>query len=63
MTKNHKKICRLLNYVKHWLILVSIVTGCVYIWDFASLVGIPVGITSTTIELKICVITAGIKKY
>ena len=54
---------RVLNYVEHWLILISIVTGCVYICDFASLVGIPVGITSTTIELKICVITAGIKKY
>ena len=54
---------RVLNYVEHWLILISIVTGCVYICHFASLVGIPVEITSTTIELKICVITAGIKKY
>ena len=30
---------------------------------FASLVGIPIGITSSAIDLKICVITAGIKKY
>ena len=63
MTKNHKKICSVLNYVEHWLILISVVTECVYICAFASLVGIPIGITSTTIELKICVITAGIKKY
>ena len=34
-----------------------------YISAFASLVGIPVGITSSAVELKICVITAGIKKY
>ena len=30
---------------------------------FASLVGILVGITSSAIGLKICTITAGIKKY
>ena len=30
---------------------------------FASLVGIPIGITSSAIGLKICAITAGIKKY
>ena len=27
------------------------------------LVGIPIGITSSTVELNICTITAGIKKY
>ena len=30
---------------------------------FASLFGVPVGITSSAIGLKICAITAGIKKY
>ena len=30
---------------------------------FSSLIGIPVGITSSAIGLKICAITAGIKKY
>ena len=58
--KKHKKV---LNYIEHSLILISTVTGCVSIFDFASLVGIPMGITSTAVELKICVITAGIKKY
>ena len=38
-------------------------TGCVSISAFASLVGIPIGITSSAIGLKICAITAGIKKY
>ena len=38
-------------------------TGCVSISAFASLVGIPIGITSSSIGLKICAITVGIKKY
>ena len=37
--------------------------GCVSISAFASLVGISIGITSSVIGLKICVITAAIKKY
>ena len=36
---------------------------CNYCSDFASLVGIAIGITSSAIELNICTITAGIKKY
>ena len=36
---------------------------CVSISAFASLVGIPVGIASSAATIKICVITAGIKKY
>ena len=63
MNKKHKKVCRVLNYIEHSLILISTVTGCVSIFVFASLVGIPMGITSTAVELKICVITAGIKTY
>ena len=34
-----------------------------YISTFASLVGIPIGITSSAIGLRLCAITAGIKKY
>ena len=52
-----------MNYIKHLLILVSRVTGCVSISAFAFLVRIPVGITSSAIGLNIYVITAGIKKY
>ena len=38
-------------------------TGCVSISAFASLVGILIAITSSTIRLKMCAITPGIKKY
>ena len=65
MSKKHKSVCRVLNYIKHLLILISTVTGCVSISAFVSLVGvgIPIGITSPEIGLKICAITAGIKNY
>ena len=63
MSKTHKKVCRVLNYIDHLLIIISTITGCVSISSFASLVGIPIGIASSTIGLKICAITAGMKKY
>ena len=52
-----------MNYIDHSFILISTITGCVSISAFASLVGILIGIASSTIGLKICVINAGIKKY
>ena len=62
MIKKSKKVCGVLNYIDHSLIVISTITGCVSISAFASLVGIPIGITSSAIGLEICVITAGIKK-
>ena len=41
----------------------STITGCISISAFASLVGFPIGITSSAIELKMCTITARIEKY
>ena len=58
MSKKHKKICRVSNYIDHSLIVISTITGCVSISAFASLVIIPIGITSFAFGLKICVITA-----
>ena len=55
MSKGYKKVCAA-------LISASTITGCVSISDFASLVGIPIGVTSSAIGLKVCVITAEIKK-
>ena len=52
-----------LNYIQQLLILISTVSGCVSISGFASLVGIPMGITSSATGLKIYVITAGTEKY
>ena len=63
MSRKHKKVCTTLNYVDHFLILASTITGCISISAFASLLGVLIGITSCTIELKICAITTGIKKY
>ena len=63
MSKKHKKKCKYLNYVEHLLIVASAVTVCVSITVFASLVAIPISITSSALRLKICAITAGIKKF
>ena len=41
ISKKHTKVCRVLNYIEHLLILISIVSGCVSISAFASLVGVP----------------------
>ena len=63
MSRKHKKVCTTLNYIEHFLILASTITRCISISAVASLVGIHIGIASSAIGLKICTITAGIKKY
>ena len=40
----------------------STVTECVFISVFASLFGIPAGVASSAVGMKICAITAMIKK-
>ena len=52
ISEKYKNTCKYLNYIKHLLILVSTATGCVSISPFASLVCVPVGITSSAVELK-----------
>ena len=59
MSKEHKKVCRILNYIAHLLIVISTITGCLFISAF-SLVGIARRIKSSVIGLKNC---AGNKKY
>ena len=63
LSKKYKKVSTTLNYTEHFLILASTITGCILISTFTSLLGISIGIASSAIGLKICVITAGIKKY
>ena len=63
MSRKHKKVCRTIKYVEHFLILSSTVTGCISISASTSLLRIPIGITSSAIRLKICAITAEMKKY
>ena len=48
MSEKNKKTYKYLNYVKNLLILVLTVAGCVSIFEFLSLVGVPVGNTSST---------------
>ena len=63
ISKNHKNVSRVLNYIGHSLIAISTITRCVSISAFAPLVGIPVRIRRSSIGSKICVITAGMKRY
>ena len=60
MRKNHKQVS---NYIEYLLLLASAVTGCLSISAFASLAGIPIGIMSSAVGIKIIAITAGIRKY
>ena len=61
MSRKHKKFCTTLNYIEHFLILASAITGCISISAFASLLGITIRITSSAIGLKTCVIDTGVK--
>ena len=49
--------------IEYFLILAFTITVCISISTFASLLGIPVGITSSVTGLKNCAIAAQIKKY
>ena len=61
MSENIRRyVC--LNYVEHFLVLSLTVTGCVLTSAFASLVFLPLSITNSALGVKICAITAGIKK-
>ena len=63
MSKKHKKVCRVLNYIEHLLTVISTIIGCASISAFSSLVAILIGIMSSESGLKICAETTGIKKY
>ena len=63
MSRKNKKVCTNLNYIEHFLILTSTITGCISISAFASLIDIPIRITSSAIWLKNISIAARIKTY
>ena len=58
MSNKHQKFCTALSYIKYFLILASVVVSCISISAFASLLGTPIGTTSSDIDLKLCAITA-----
>ena len=47
MRRKRKKACTTLNYIEHFLISGCIITEYISIPTFASLIGIPIGITSS----------------
>ena len=63
MNQKQNKVFRTINYIEHFLILGTTITGCISISASASLVGIPVVITSSWIGLKICAKTEAISRY
>ena len=60
MSENYKKTGKYLNHVEHLLFLASTIAGCISISAFASLVCVPVGITSSAVGINICAIIAEI---
>ena len=63
MGRKHNKVCATLNYIEHFLILACTIIRFISISGFASLLDFPIGITSSTIGLKVFAIVAGIKEY
>ena len=65
MSKKYENICNALNYIEHllYLQLLIAVSGCVSIFAFAFLAGVPTGNVSSSLGTKTCVKTAGAKKY
>ena len=63
VSRQHKKVCTTLNYIEHILILASTITGCISISDFAYLIGVSIGITSSAIGSKMCTIAARVKRF
>ena len=49
MSKNYEKVCTALNYIEHFLILDSTISGCISFFVFTFLVGIPIGIMISAI--------------
>ena len=58
LIKKHKKVCKVLKYIEQLFTLVSSVSGRVSISSLASLIGFPVGNTSSAIGLKAWAISA-----
>ena len=64
MRYKHKKVCTTLKYNELFLILDSLVTGCILITAFTSaLFGITMGIKSSATGLKAYSITKATRKY
>ena len=58
MSNKDRKGCITLNYIEHFLILSSTVTGCISNSAFACLIGNPFEITRSATGFKTCTIMA-----
>ena len=63
MSKKHKKVSRVLNYFEHFLVFVSVISGCVLTCVFVSLVDVSPCIASSAAEMENSALTEGMKKY
>ena len=61
--KIEKQLCMALNYFQDFVIFIFAASGCVSISTLGSLVGVSVSTARCAVGLKICAITARIKKY
>ena len=52
MSRKYREVCITLNYIEHFLILVSPIIGCISSSAFASLIIIPIAITSFYNRIK-----------
>ena len=51
-SRKHKNVCTTLNYIEHFRIVPSIITGFISVSDFVSFLGIPKEITTYAIKIK-----------
>ena len=63
MSKRHIIVCTTLSYIEYFLILASAITEYIPISDFASMLGISLGIMSSAIGIKTFAIAVGTKNY
>ena len=61
--KEHQKVSRVLNYFEHFLVFVSVISGCVLTCVFVSLVDVSSCIASSAAEMENSALTEGMKKY
>ena len=60
MSKKPENVTEIVIYTEDFVILVSVITGCVSLSDFASLAGTSIGHTSSAIGLNVYAIIIGI---
>ena len=63
MCRKQRKVYKTVNYIKHFRVRASPITGCISIFAFVSLLGISLWIKSFAIGLKICATATGTKTF